>query len=327
MKGKLGLLCLTALALCFALGCASAQTRQSVCEELGVCDYADFAEWDYDISDYSEESLPSPLPEVFDSERGMTLWQMPMKESRYGSQVSRDYLLGWFVSNGVLSQADFDLDDDGQDEWLVLCVRPGEPDELGQQFPELFLRVYEASGDEVELADELCLNHSLDFIERVRVDALRFEGQTLLGYQTLGSFDDMWLHLWLVAYEDGAFSVRAGFERFSGGGGYDWLCVHGSETDAHQTADIDLGSHYGDSGSFLEEAEWDLYREHYRQALDAVPDAAELLEQALSPMGGTSMLEDDPCSCELSGVALELLDIDNAAYAPDGAPVLAIRFR
>ena len=330
MVRKFGWLCLTALALCLALGCASAQTRQAVCEELGACDYADFADWEVETWVNGEEKPCGPLPEAFDSKTGMTLWQLPMGEYRGGSYVARDLLQGWFASEGMLSQANFDLDGDGQDEWLVLHVRSSEPDEYGDSYHELYLRIYEVTGEELELAEEICMDRSLDYLERMCIDVLRVEGQTLLAYQALNRVDSPWANLWLLAYADGKLSVRAGFERDSTGDGYDGLCVHGSDTDAHEFADFDFSAPHGEDGGSAvadEVADWEHYREHYREALDALPAAAELLEKVFQPMGGTSILADDPRHYELAGVALTLLDMDAQAVAPGDEPVVAIRFR
>lgn len=226
MKYALRIAVSALLALALLAGCALAQTAEDVRAELGSCSVADY-EGKTHHTYLADGAIPYEVAEYVKD--AMLVWEIGWEYPAGGALDS--YAQCWFPSRGIVADARYDMDGDGADEWLVLFTRDRVHEYLGVM-AELWLSIYECSGDDLELSDSICLSDQWDYYsDFTRIFLMeRSDGTPVLVHQDYHGVDDHDMVIWQLAYDGEEFSIHNGLEFNPWEGGYGPVILMGEGT-------------------------------------------------------------------------------------------------
>ncbi len=209
MKRKI----ILALALALGLFCmlsACAETLEEIRAQLGSCSIEDYADSLYTRFEW-EEAEPFQVTDRSASDSEMTVWDILWE---YPGTDWYDTFGGrWFPSRGLVADAWFDLDADGDQEWIALVARPSEePEEDPGRYADLWLCVYEISEEDTRLAAEQIISESWDWYSNfTRVSLSRLnDGTPVVITQDSFGVDGHYMLLWEFSYDGSALAIRGG---------------------------------------------------------------------------------------------------------------------
>lgn len=206
-----------ALALALGLLCAltaCAETLEEVRAELGNCSIDDYADSVYTRFEW-EEPEPFQVTDRSVPGAGMTVWDILWEYP--GTEWYDTFCGRWFPSRGLVADAWFDLDADGKQEWIALVARPSEePEEDPGRYADLWLCVYEVSGEEARLAAEQIISEGWDCTSNfTRVSLSRLnDGTPVVIAQDSFGVDGYYMLLWEFSYDGGALAIRGGLANY-----------------------------------------------------------------------------------------------------------------
>ena len=192
---------LLTLALMLSMGSALAQGREDVRSELGFCSTDAYEGCSFFCID---QEVFYEMDEYLDAETGLTTWDILWDWGIDGG-MGDHFGCKWFRPDGIIAETEYDLDDDGADEWLVVFNRLSK--ENVEEYPfyknELMLRVYEQSGSEIRQADEIQLDPVFDFYARfLCLSVAEIDGEATMFFQSAEGVDGYLNRVQEIAYRE-----------------------------------------------------------------------------------------------------------------------------
>lgn len=193
-------------------------TKQSVIDSLGVCSVDAYAGKRVEYFDYV---MDYEVAQSVNSGKGLLTWDVVWDVKGEG-EISPAQVGNCFPVQGMIAGVDYDLDGDGQDEWIVLH-------NSGESERALWLRIYECDGEYLTLAKEACLSEWFTVYPLYQTTFLaRVKGEARLVFQNGIYVDGPGMNVYVLKYKDGEISLdrHAGWFRDETG------ALHIEQTDA-----------------------------------------------------------------------------------------------